>query len=147
MKKRLLIVMGICVVVAVAAVIFYMPQKMNLPDTTVFHIRMGDKSVWIEEEGECAELREMVASIRLRRELLPFHPQSAQGEDYLYLDVYDAGNMIYGMPEHLGDYTIICSRPGDSRFDWFGGTFRCRLLASDEKIEQLIDCITQLAEQ
>ncbi|HBR03987.1 MAG TPA: hypothetical protein DD738_15410 [Ruminiclostridium sp.] len=124
-KAYVITALAFIVIMSCAVFSWYIsPFKIHIPTNPAIKIRSNNDNfdTWIEDQKTVSNIVCHLESLEIRRELVHYDGifsmklSYVRADDYFIIELYDAGVMLFEMPQHIGDYCFVISNPENSMF-------------------------------
>ncbi len=134
---------GILTVFIIGLCYFY-PRPLSLPEQIVLQLRTETETISIESERQIQPFTNLLGSVKLRRELVPYDglwpENNVQGDQYVIIEIYDGAAIHNHAPKHFCDISLVKSDLDASRLVWPSTNNRNKrkLVTTEETLQGLI---------
>ena len=137
------LIIGILTVFIIGLFYFY-PRPLHLPEQIVLQLRTETETISIEEESQIQPFIDLLGSVKLRRELVPYDglwpKNNVQADQYVIIEIYDGAVIHNHIPAHFCDISLVKSDLDASRLVWPSTNNRNKrkLVTTEETLQGLI---------
>lgn len=151
--KWILAVVSILLIFLILFAVYRRPQKISFPDSPAIQIHGNGKEIWIENKEQLDELTSKLTALTVKKELFSANTDFAENatlyaDQHFYIEIYDASQMIHGMPNHMYTYAILTSDPASSRLilktDGNGSRRRCTFANVEKDLPPIVAIVEDI---